>query len=86
MCCSQHRGTTSRRPCEACASGTVASSSTATNPFVETSPELVLADLGGIGASEIVLVSRDERASSRRSIPSSWPASTRGRSRAKARA
>jgi len=26
----------------------------ATNPFVETSPNLVLADLGGIGASEIV--------------------------------
>src|SRR5271163_3201543 len=26
----------------------------ATNPFVETSPKLVLADLGGIGASEIV--------------------------------
>jgi predicted dinucleotide-binding enzyme len=58
----------------------------ATNPFVETSPKLVLADLGGIGASEIVLVSREERASSRRSIPSSWPASTWGRSRAKASA
>ena len=55
-------------------------------PFVETSPKLVLADLGGIGASEIVLVSREERASSGRSIPSSWPASTRGRSRAKASA
>jgi len=26
----------------------------ATNPFVETSPKLVLADLGGVGASEIV--------------------------------
>ena len=26
----------------------------ATNPFVETSPRLILADLGGIGASEIV--------------------------------
>ena len=26
----------------------------ATNPFVETSPNLILADLGGIGASEIV--------------------------------
>src|SRR2546423_15342623 len=26
----------------------------ATNPFAETSPKLVLADLGGIGASEIV--------------------------------
>jgi predicted dinucleotide-binding enzyme len=26
----------------------------ATNPFVETSPKLILADLGGIGASEIV--------------------------------
>src|SRR5258708_3399017 len=26
----------------------------ATNPFVETSPKLVLADLGGIGASEMV--------------------------------
>src|ERR1700751_1710651 len=26
----------------------------ATNPFIETSPKLVLADLGGIGASEIV--------------------------------
>ena len=26
----------------------------ATNPFVETSPQLVLADLGGVGASEIV--------------------------------
>ena len=26
----------------------------ATNPFVETSPNLVLADLGGIGASELV--------------------------------
>jgi hypothetical protein len=54
--------------------------------FIETSPKLVLADLGGIGASEIVLVSREERAPSRRSIPSSWPASTRGRSRAKASA
>src|SRR5215469_3696102 len=28
----------------------------ATNPFAETSPNLVLADLGGIGASEIVAV------------------------------
>jgi predicted dinucleotide-binding enzyme len=26
----------------------------ATNPFIETSPKLVLADLGGVGASEIV--------------------------------
>src|SRR6267154_1176545 len=26
----------------------------ATNPFVETSPKLILADLGGVGASEIV--------------------------------
>src|SRR6202022_2863628 len=26
----------------------------ATNPFAETSPKLILADLGGIGASEIV--------------------------------
>jgi predicted dinucleotide-binding enzyme len=26
----------------------------ATNPFIETSPKLILADLGGIGASEIV--------------------------------
>ena len=26
----------------------------ATNPFLETSPKLILADLGGVGASEIV--------------------------------
>ena len=30
------------------------SSDLATNPFVETSPKLVLADLGGKGASEVV--------------------------------
>src|SRR5271156_4131491 len=37
----------------------------ATNPFAETSPKLVLADLGGIGASEIVAgVSRGGRVAS----------------------
>ena len=49
----------------------------ATNPFAETSPKLVLADLGGKGASEVVAVP----ASSRRSIRSSPPASMKGRSR-----
>src|ERR1700745_1848067 len=39
----------------------------ATNPFVETSPKLVLADLCGILASEFVLGLCDELASARRS-------------------
>ena len=40
-----------RRPCAPCPSGVLID---ANNPFAETSPNLVLADLGGIGASEIV--------------------------------
>ena len=39
-----------------------------TNPFAETSPKLVLADLGGVGASEVVAGLRGGRALSRPSI------------------
>jgi len=53
----------------------------ATNPFVEISPKLVLADLGGKGASEVVAALAQVPASSRRSIRSSPPASMKGRSR-----
>jgi 8-hydroxy-5-deazaflavin:NADPH oxidoreductase len=53
----------------------------ATNPFVETSPKLVLADLGGKGASEVVAALAPGAASSRRSTRSSPPASMKARSR-----
>jgi hypothetical protein len=56
----------------------------ATNPFAETSPKLVLADLGSIGASEIVAGFAPGLASSRRSIPFAWRTSMRDRSTAKA--
>jgi len=52
----------------------------ATNRFVEATPKLVLADLGGKGASEVV-AALAVPASSRRSIPLSPPASMKGRSR-----
>ena len=44
----------SRRPCAACPHGTVVSSSTLPTRSPRPAPKLVLADLGGIGASEIV--------------------------------
>ena len=51
----------------------------ATNPFVETSPKLVLANLGGKGASEIVAALAPGARIVRRSIRSSPPASMKGR-------
>ena len=56
----------------------------ATNPFAETSPNLVLADLGGTGASEIVAAYAQGARIVKRSIPFEWRASTKGRSRVKA--
>src|SRR5215813_12451666 len=52
-CYSPCRGRTSRRRCKPCLSGTVASSSTLPTRSPRP-PKLILADLGGIGASEIV--------------------------------
>jgi predicted dinucleotide-binding enzyme len=51
MSCSPFPGRMSRTRCAACQRGILID---ATNPFSEYSPNLVLADLGGKGASEIV--------------------------------
>jgi len=59
-------------------SGTVVCLIDTTNPFAETSPKLILADLGGIGASEIVAgFAPGARIVKGLQFPFAWPASTR---------
>ena len=54
MSCLPFPGPMSRTRSAACRRGTAEYSIDATNPFIEYNPKLVLADLGGKGASEVV--------------------------------
>ena len=68
-CCLPCRGRMSRRPCGACPSGNGRVLIDATNPFTETSLKLVLADLGGTGATSASSGSPQSLSTSPRSMP-----------------